>query len=408
MKMANKSAWLMTLFSVSAIMSMAVILGTVFIGIRTIYTQNVVEIAEQQSVSISEALFLQERSFLTGGHGDNADTLSILSEDFERIDKRMHDYLQPFNIVKIKVFNKQMEIVYSTDPSIVGKIDAGNERLEIALKGKVDTELLPKHKVIDLAEEELINIDVVETYVPVSNGAGDIIGSVEVYMDVTRYRYRLTEILSSSMILITLVLLGVFSLLFLVMRRGTSRLTEYERQLHEFATTDVLTGIANRRYLLNRAEEEFSRVQREWQSDKQIDSEGFILIDIDYFKNINDTHGHQVGDEVLREMAKRLKHCIRRFDTVGRYGGEEFLIITHKKDSKNVKIIAERILNEVRSRPFEVEGISIDVTVSIGLASIEQNDKSINDVIKRADESLYKAKASGRNQIVWLVFEEAI
>lgn len=397
----------MALFSVSALISMAVILGATYIGIRTIYTQNVVEIAEQQSVSISQALFIQERDLLVGGNAEGVDSLRVAPENFDRIDKRMHEYLQPFNIVKIKVFSKQMEIVYSTDSAIVGKVDAGNSRLDIALKGGVDAKLGTKGRITDLSDEARFNIDVVETYVPVTSQAGDIIGSVEIYMDVTRYRDRLAEILNSSMTVIALILFGAFGLLFLVMRGGTKRLTEYEKQLHELATTDVLTGAANRRFLMNRADEEFSRVRRDKQNIKRPESAGCILVDLDHFKNINDTHGHQVGDEVLRDVAERFRHCVRRYDTVGRYGGEEFLIITPNSDFDNVKEIAERVWREVRDRPFKIGSLSLDITISVGFACIEESDVSISDVIKRADDSLYRAKESGRDQIFWLVSDQA-
>lgn len=402
MKIADHSGGIMTLFTISAIVSVAVILGATFIGIRTIYTQNVVEIAEQQSISISQALFVQERDLLTGGAPQTAETLSIAPETFELIDKRMHDYLRPFNIVKIKTFNTQREIIYSTDQSIIGKIDVGNARLEKALKGGIDAELGTKNKIVDLAEEARFDIDVVETYVPVANQANEVIGSLEIYMDVTHYRERLAEILSSSMTVISLILLGVFGVLYLVMRRGAWHLSEYEKKLHALATTDVLTGTANRRFLMDRADEEFSRVRCERRGEKRVESAGCILIDLDHFKKINDTYGHQVGDEVLRDVAERFRHCVRRYDTVGRYGGEEFLIITPNSDFDDIKEIAERVWEEVRARPFDVGGIHLNVTASVGFACIEEGDVSVSDVIKRADDSLYRAKASGRDQIVWI------
>lgn len=401
-KAANQSTRLMTLFSVSALISIMVILSATFVGIRTIYEDNVLEIAKQQSVSISRALFIRERDLLTGGNMFDARTLHLSVEDFELVDRRMHDYLRPFNILKIKVFSAQKEIIYSTDPTIVGKVDLDNARLQAALKGKVDAKLENKNRIVDLSEEARIDVDVVETYVPVTNGMGEIIGCAEIYMDVTRYRERLASALGSSMTVIGLILAGVFGTLFLVMRGGTKRLHEYEQKLHDLATTDVLTGTANRRFLLSRADVEFSRVQSNRQRANHPESAGCILVDLDHFKHINDTHGHQVGDAVLREVADRFAHCIRRYDTVGRYGGEEFMIIAPNSSFKDVSEIARRVWNEARDRPFEVGNLRLNVTVSVGFSCIEESDVSIGDVIKRADDGLYRAKAAGRDQVFCL------
>ena len=401
-KSADRSIRLMALFSVSTLISIAVILGAIFTGIRTVYTENVLEIAEQQSVSISQAIFLRERDLLTGSDAPDARTLRLSDEDFQLVDRRMHDYLRPFDIVKIKVFSKQKEIIYSTDPSIIGKFDRDNVHLETALKGKVDAELKTTDKIVDLSDEERIDVDVVETYVPVTNALGEVIGGAEIYMDVTGFRERLASVIGLSMTVIGLILTGVFGMLYLVMRRGTKRLHEYEQRLHDLATTDVLTGTANRRFVLSRADEEFSRVKCERRGATHPGSAGYILVDLDHFKTINDTHGHQVGDAVLREVADRFTHCIRRHDTIGRYGGEEFLIIAPNSDCREVKEIADRVWQEVRDRPFEVGSLRLDVTVSVGFACIDESDVSIGDVIKRADDGLYRAKTAGRDQVIWL------
>lgn len=284
----------------------------------------------------------------------------------------------------------------------VSAIDIGTGRLDKARMGGIDAELGTRNKIVDLAEEARFDIDVVETYVPVTNQAKKVFGSVEIYMDVTHYRERLAEILSSSMTMIWLISVGDFGVLYLVMRRGAWHLNQYERIRHALATTDVLTGIANRRFLIDRADEEFSRVRCEKRGEKGIESAACILIDLGHFKKINDTCGHQVGDEVLRDVAERFGHCVRRYDAVGRYGGEEFSINTPNSDFNDIKEIAERVWEEVRARPFDVGDIQIDVTASVGFACIEEGDASVSDVIKRADDSLYRAKASGRDQIVWI------
>ncbi len=115
-------------------------------------------------------------------------TLDVAPEDFPKLDKHMKNYLHPLNIVKIKVFSKDRKIVYSTDHSIIGQIDAHNEKLNRALKGEVVSKLEKKDKVWDLAEEQRNDIDLVETYLPARDKNNEIIGSFEVYLDITRYQ----------------------------------------------------------------------------------------------------------------------------------------------------------------------------------------------------------------------------
>ncbi len=399
-KSANQSMRLMMLFSVSSAISIAVILAATFLGIGYVYTKSVLGMAERQSVEISQALFLSERDLFTDGDTQHARTLSPSNEDFAVIERRMRDYLKPFNIVKIKVYNKDKEIIHSTDHSIIGMTDHANSRLILALDGLTDAELVTKGMIMDLNEEARIDVDVVETYVPIHNHDGQIIGAAEIYMDVSGFREQLSSALGSTMMVIALVLASVFGVLFLIMRHGTNQLHRHEQSLYDLATTDPLTRTANRRSLLARADEAFTRAQFERSSGKQSPGAGFILIDLDHFKAVNDTHGHQVGDVILRKIADRFGHCIRHYDTIGRYGGEEFLVIVPDSDARQVKEIAERIWHKVRGRPFEVDGLHIDITVSIGYACVATGDTGISDVIKRADDGLYQAKTTGRDQVV--------
>jgi len=397
----SRSKKLLVLFTMSSLISGIVILMAIYFGIRAIYQQHIVVSAESESASISSALFLQESKSLTGGDPLGATSLTLAQEDFDYVDQRMHSYLHPFHIVKIKVFNKEHEIIYSTDPSIIGKRDAENDRLKSALEGNVISKLSFKDRVVDLVEEERFNVDVVETYLPVANNAGEIIGSFEIYLDVTQYREQLGNILWSSMTVIAIIMVSTYGVLFLIMRQGTSQLSLYESKLHGMAITDELTGIANRRFLMERAEQEFLRTQRSKEARTVRTRTGCILVDLDNFKKINDTYGHQIGDAVLREVAARLQKVVRRYDVVGRYGGEEFLIITPSSEFDNVKAVAERAWHAVRETPFEISDHSLVITTSVGFAITADTDGGIDEVIRRADESLYIAKSAGRDRVHW-------
>ncbi|MBZ9655706.1 PleD family two-component system response regulator [Phyllobacterium lublinensis] len=165
---------------------------------------------------------------------------------------------------------------------------------------------------------------------------------------------------------------------------------------YELAVTDSLTGLHNRLYLETHLATLFKRAV-----DRQRPL-SILMTDIDRFKLINDTHGHDGGDEVLREFARRLRRNVRGSDLASRYGGEEFFIVMPDTDAALAAIVAERIRREVASTPFAVNqlGTSVPVTISIGIASVMPKDDNVQSLLKRADEALYGAKASGRNKVV--------
>ncbi|WP_271893764.1 PleD family two-component system response regulator [Candidatus Phyllobacterium onerii] len=165
---------------------------------------------------------------------------------------------------------------------------------------------------------------------------------------------------------------------------------------YEMAVTDSLTGLHNRLYLETHLATLFKRaVERRRPL-------SILMTDIDRFKLINDTHGHDGGDEVLREFARRLRRNVRGSDLASRYGGEEFFIVMPDTDSALAAVVAERIRREVAATPFVVNqnGTGAPVTISIGIASVLSKEDTVQSLLKRADDALYGAKAAGRNRVV--------
>ncbi len=128
----------------------------------------------------------------------------------------------------------------------------------------------------------------------------------------------------------------------------------------------------------------------------------FLIMDIDFFKSINDSHGHAIGDEILRGFASRLKANVRGIDLACRYGGEEFVVIMPETDVAFAYAVAERLRQNVADVPFAISsgGGPLTVTVSIGVTSIERPDETADSILKRADQALYRAKRDGRNRVV--------
>src|SRR5947209_5804486 len=163
----------------------------------------------------------------------------------------------------------------------------------------------------------------------------------------------------------------------------------------ELAITDALTGLYNRRYLETHIS---GLIEHAFSRGKALT---VLVLDIDYFKSINDSHGHDVGDEVLREFALRVRKSIRGIDLACRYGGEEFVVIMPETDLAVGTTVAERLRRRIAGEPFSVhQGVrSIEVTISVGIAALSDGDNGAT-VMKRADQALYRAKRAGRNRVV--------
>ncbi|MGA9978945.1 MAG: diguanylate cyclase [Candidatus Sulfotelmatobacter sp.] len=172
-----------------------------------------------------------------------------------------------------------------------------------------------------------------------------------------------------------------------------NRILELQQSLRFAATHDFLTGLLNRSEILAALQREFSRSGREGKSAT------VILADIDHFKRVNDSLGHAAGDEVLKEVARRLKSDLRPYDVVGRYGGEEFLIILPGCDLPNGVRRAEQIRNQVANEPIHTPSGAVSATVSMGVTvTAFGHDLTSADILQQADVTLYEAKNNGRNR----------
>ncbi len=174
---------------------------------------------------------------------------------------------------------------------------------------------------------------------------------------------------------------------------GERKLRLANEQLEILATTDPLTSLYNRRHGLEILEAEMSRVTR---GKQQL---SLIMVDLDHFKNINDTYGHKAGDIVLVNIAKRMKSTLRRYDVAIRWGGEEFVVVCPHTDSTEVISAAERLRKDFTSHPIQVDTLQeITVTVSIGTSSTDTSPGSdAGTLLSLADNALYQAKSEGRN-----------
>jgi diguanylate cyclase (GGDEF)-like protein len=171
-------------------------------------------------------------------------------------------------------------------------------------------------------------------------------------------------------------------------------------ETRRLSVTDPLTGAGNFRQLSTTLAREVERATR---FSRPL---SVVMLDLDHFKGVNDTHGHPFGDGVLREFARRLQDCLREVDTVTRYGGEEFTVVLPETGADGATAVAARIVRAVRERPFTVGSRSAEVTVSAGVAAFPDHGRTASELLRAADAALYAAKGAGRDR--WCLAEIAV
>jgi diguanylate cyclase (GGDEF)-like protein len=193
----------------------------------------------------------------------------------------------------------------------------------------------------------------------------------------------------------------VFNHMVASLRRGQEELSaanqalvQTNQELQQLSITDGLTGLNNRNHVMALFQHELARAKR---SNQPL---VVLMLDIDHFKQINDTHGHQIGDAVLQGLAQALLGSVRDCDHVGRYGGEEFLIILPDSDKSNGAGTAERIRQNASMVDIDAAGDPLAMTISIGVASYPEDGQDVETVLRQADDALYLSKSDGRNRVV--------
>jgi two-component system, cell cycle response regulator len=178
-------------------------------------------------------------------------------------------------------------------------------------------------------------------------------------------------------------------------------LLQAREELRERASKDLLTMLPNRSAIAHTLENEISRCHRDHRT------VGIILLDLDHFKKVNDTLGHFAGDAVLRETALRLRSNMRPYDQVGRYGGEEFLVVLPNCDLEQAANQAERMRHRLHATGMLVDGQELQVSASFGVTISDGSERSPDVFVRVADEALYRAKANGRNRIWSLTLDQS-
>jgi len=174
------------------------------------------------------------------------------------------------------------------------------------------------------------------------------------------------------------------------------RMSRLLARVKRLSITDDLTGVYNRRYFFQRFKEELERSARYGRQT------ALLMLDIDYFKHYNDIHGHQIGDSLLKKLARLLSISIRQPDFIARYGGEEFVVVAPETDREKAVKLAEKVRSVIENHPFLMRESQPDgkITISIGVAVFPEDGQTVDEMVGKADAALYIAKDLGRNKVV--------
>ena len=222
---------------------------------------------------------------------------------------------------------------------------------------------------------------------------GDIRGGISVTSSATETAGKIRESRFFLMLAAALIVLLILTIIYLVARSFIKELKTAETKLVEMATQDFLTGLLNRRETFRRLDEELQRSRR------LAVPFSVLLLDLDHFKQVNDSHGHSAGDLVLQTVASVLRRGVRPYDLCCRHGGEEFLVVLPETALTGAAGIAERLRSDIEQQVISLpDGQTLQVTASIGAAALA-GDETIDQLIIRADEAMYQAKQGGRNRV---------
>jgi len=313
------------------------------------------------------------------------------------------------NVAKVKIYNLDGLTVFSTEANQIGEDKSDNAGFQHARAGATASDITFRHQ-FDAFEQVLVDRNLVFSYIPVRAGQGASVAAVfEVYSDVT----ALVDELERTQFRIVASVLGVlavlYAFLFLIVRRADRIInaeTEVERRANEErlrhqAYHDSLTGLPNRTSLIERVGEAVRRSARSGETF------ALLFLDLDSFKDVNDSLGHPVGDLLLKAVAGRMQPVLREQDTVARLGGDEFVVILpFLKRTEHAAVVAEKLLTALSGAPYSIEGRELSITSSIGISVYPDDGKDVNELIKNADAALYHAKKMGRNNFQY--FSEEI
>lgn len=389
-------------FSMASFAGMALVVMALTGLYRSLTHDALVDQATRSHVALARSfantIWLQFADFVD--EADHLSTAQLRSRpEIGALHEQVQQKMRGLNVVKIKIYSINGRTVFSTDPAQIGDDKSGNIGLETARTGKTASELTFRNQVYSF-EGTIADRHLLSSYIPITEQAGGEVKAVfELYSDVSELVERLEQ---SQQFLVSGVVFALslyYAFLYFIIRRADILLREQEteRQLaaeriHHQANHDSLTGLPNRTMFAERLAEAIRRAKR---TGRPV---GLMLLDLDRFKVVNDSLGHEAGDELLVAVAKRISAAVRETDTLFRMGGDEFtVLLEYLRSDQDASRVAERIVQGL-TEPFRVSNHELIVTTTIGISVFPRDDESAERLVKNADAAMYCAKEAGRNR----------
>lgn len=368
---------------------------------RSLTHDALVEQATRSNVALARS-FANTIWFQFGGFVDEAAHLSAaellsrpeIAELNEQVQQKMHG----LNVVKVKIYSLNGKTVFSTDPAQIGTDKRGNVGFEKARAGTTASELTFRNQVYSL-EGTIADRNLLSSYIPITEQPGGGVKAVlELYSDVTDLIGRLEHSQQYLVGGVVMVLSLYYAFLYFIVRRADILLREQEKErqlaaerIHYQAYHDTLTSLPNRTMFSERLGEVIRRAKR---TGRPV---GLMFLDLDRFKVVNDSLGHEAGDALLMSAARRINAAVRETDTLFRMGGDEFaVLLEYLRSDQDAARVAERIIQEL-SEPFRISDHDVIVSASIGISVFPRDDERAERLVKNASAAMYSAKESGNN-----------
>ena len=343
---------------------------------------------------IERGIWPKFRTFVEESKGMVRQQLLERSE-IQQLDLIIRRQMTKTNILKAKIYNLDGLTIYSSQPKQIGKDKSDNIGFQNARNGEV-TSYLAYRAEFHAFEKIIVDRDIISSYIPLINvNSNKPVGVIEVYSDVTELVSNISRSRSSIIFFGFLGFAFMYIIIQLVSRRVAKIVDKYEklhRESAELANIDELTSMSNRKAFKNDLKQILT-------SNRETDlGHGLIYIDLDGFKLINDSYGHNAGDEALRHISLRIQDSIRRVDKAYRIGGDEFTVILQDINNKNDAInVAAKMIENI-AKPMDCNGIECLLTASVGIVLQSDNLKDAEEMIEVADKAMYEAKRTGANK----------